>query len=97
MAAEWFICIFGIFQPMSDWEKNKFEQAIQQGHHDIEYYWAYREGEETMMWHYTIDLVNMTQTNRTNGTVKRLLRSDETTTHAFTSPYPSMQIAPGVR
>ena len=95
--AEWFIQIFGIFQPMSDWESKTFEDAIEKGPHEIEYFWAYQEGDEKKMREYNIDLATMTQTNKTNGSVKRLLRFDETTTHAFTLPYPSMQIAPGVR
>ena len=96
MAAEWFICIFGIFQPLSEWESKRFEQAIEDNHHDIEYDWPYKEDEsdqdeEPKFWHYMTDLVKMTQTNKTNGTVKRLLRLDSTTTHARTSPYLSMQ------
>ena len=92
--AEWFIQIFGIFQPMSDWESKTFEDAIEKGHHEIEYFWAYQEGDEKKMWEYSIDLVTMTQTNKTADAVRRLSSFDETITDCVTSPYPSMQIAP---
>ena len=74
---------------MSDWESKRFEAAIEKGHNETEYSWGYQQGDEKLLWEYRIDFVTMTQTNKTTGAVRRLLRFDETLTHCVTSPCPA--------
>ena len=87
--AEWFICLKdGHFHKMSDWEQAILEQTAGEGKNVIEYHYPRKgpDGEETT-WKYEIDMVAMTQTNTQFGTVRRLLRLKDSSSHTMTSPF----------
>ena len=85
--AEWFIFMYGAFTPMTEWEHDAFNNAVADNKNTLEYVWSYVCGGETTNTPYQVDLVRMTQTNTSNGTVRPLLYLADETSQSVTSPF----------
>ena len=85
--AKWFIFMYGAFTPMTEWEHDAFNNAVAENKPTLEYVWSCVYGGETTDTLYQVDLVLMTQTNTSNGTVRPLLYLADETSQSVTSPF----------
>ena len=88
MAAEWFIFKCGAFRQMTEWENNVLETAVKEGNMRFPLAWKFKHGDENFFEIvYEIDMIAMTETETQTGTVRRLMRLADGTSHTATSPF----------
>ena len=90
MPAEWYVFLHGGFMRMSEWESTECERAVAEGKDVVVYAWGYKNNKgETEFHEYELDLVRMTQTNKTISahTSRRLLRFCDSTDNRVLSPF----------
>ena len=73
--------------PMLEWEHKMLNSAVEEKKNMVEYVWSSKYGGEVTHTAYSIDLVRMTQTNTSTGTVRRLLHLANDSSQSVTSPF----------
>ena len=85
--ANGFIFMHGAFLPMLEWEHKLFNGAVAEKNNTVTYVWWSEYGGETIHTQYTVDLMHMTQTNTSTGTIRPMLYLADQTSQSVTSPF----------